>query len=93
MLSCSTYANGTWTDRTLLLWIRDVQITSIVYFFGFQDKHRSGQDYKASHRYADHMKDDNEGVSDFARKKSIKEQREYLPIFAVRQEVCRCVIL
>ena len=59
--------------------------------FGFQDKHRSGQDYKASQRYADHMKDDNEGVSDFARKKSIKEQREYLPIFAVRQEVCKCL--
>jgi len=56
-----------------------------------EDKHRSGQDYKASQRYADHMKDDNEGVSDFARKKSIKEQREYLPIFAVRQELMRVV--
>ena len=58
-----------------------------MYVYFFQDKHKSGQDYKASQRYADFMKDDNEGVSDFARKKSIKEQREYLPIYAVRQEV------
>ena len=52
-----------------------------------QDDSRSGRDYKASQRYADFMQDDNEGVSDFAKKKSLKEQREYLPIFAVRQEV------
>ena len=35
------------------------------------------------------MRDKNEASSEFAAKKSIKEQREYLPIFAIREEVRR----
>jgi pre-mRNA-splicing factor ATP-dependent RNA helicase DHX38/PRP16 len=33
------------------------------------------------------MKDNNEAVSDFAIEKTIKQQREYLPVFAVRQQM------
>ncbi|XP_065064439.1 pre-mRNA-splicing factor ATP-dependent RNA helicase PRP16-like [Rhopilema esculentum] len=56
-----------------------------------EDKNKNDVDYKSSQRYADVMNDQNEGVSDFARKKSLKEQREFLPIFAVRQELLRIV--
>ena len=35
------------------------------------------------------MKDKSEASSEFATKKSIKEQRQYLPIFAIREEVRR----
>lgn len=37
------------------------------------------------------MKDKNEASSEFAQKKSIREQREYLPIFAVRQELLNII--
>ncbi len=50
-------------------------------------------DYKASQKYGDSMGEKNEGVSDFAKKKTLKEQRQYLPIFAVRQEVKMCNVL
>lgn len=43
-------------------------------------------DYKADSQYAKAMKNF-EAVSDFARSKTIKEQREYLPVFSVRDEL------
>ncbi|KAI6195478.1 hypothetical protein M3Y96_01235600 [Aphelenchoides besseyi] len=43
-------------------------------------------DYKESHQFASHLKD-TEAVSDFAIEKTIKQQREYLPVFAVRQKM------
>jgi pre-mRNA-splicing factor ATP-dependent RNA helicase DHX38/PRP16 len=33
------------------------------------------------------MKEETEAASDFSREKSMKEQREYLPVFAVRQQM------
>lgn len=45
-------------------------------------------DYKKDQKFADIMKD-SEAVSDFAKKKTLLEQRQYLPIFAVRNEVCK----
>lgn len=33
------------------------------------------------------MKEESEAVSEFALEKTIKQQREYLPVFAVRQEM------
>lgn len=45
-------------------------------------------DYKKDQKFADIMKD-SEAVSDFAKKKSLLEQRQFLPIFAVRNEVCK----
>ena len=44
-------------------------------------------DYKDDHKFADHMKEKTEAVSVFAQRKTIQQQRQYLPIFAVRQEV------
>lgn len=48
-------------------------------------------DYKTDHKFAEHMKDTNEASSDFARKKSILEQRRYLPVFAVRQQLLNVI--
>lgn len=44
-------------------------------------------DYKADHKFADFLKDKSEAVSEFAKRKSIAEQRKYLPIYAIRNEV------
>ncbi|CAI4230298.1 unnamed protein product [Auanema sp. JU1783] len=42
--------------------------------------------FKESHQFASHM-GDNEAVSDFAMEKTLKQQREYLPVFACRQKM------
>ena len=44
-------------------------------------------DFKTDQRFADLLKEKTEAVSDFARVKSMAQQRRYLPIFAVRNEV------
>ena len=44
-------------------------------------------DYKADSQYAAALKQKNVAVSDFAKSKTMKEQREYLPIFSVRDEL------
>ncbi|KAK3054396.1 DEAH-box RNA helicase prp16 [Extremus antarcticus] len=41
-------------------------------------------------KFAEHMKKDT-GQSDFSRSKSLREQREYLPAFAVREELLRVI--
>ncbi len=38
-------------------------------------------------RFAEHMKVKSDAVSDFAKSKTIKEQREFLPVFSVREEL------
>ncbi|XP_065184258.1 pre-mRNA-splicing factor ATP-dependent RNA helicase PRP16-like [Sycon ciliatum] len=43
--------------------------------------------YKSDSQFADHMKGRQGASSEFAKKKSIREQREFLPIFAVRSEL------
>lgn len=51
------------------------------------DNHK---DYKVESRYADHMADEeNEKASEFAKKKSITQQRQYLPVFAAREELLK----
>nr|CAI5831091.1 unnamed protein product [Callosobruchus analis] len=55
------------------------------------DKDNDTTDYKADHKFAEHMKDTGEASSDFARKKTILEQRRYLPAFAVRQELLNVI--
>jgi pre-mRNA-splicing factor ATP-dependent RNA helicase DHX38/PRP16 len=47
-------------------------------------------DYKTDQKFAEHMKS-SEASSDFARKKTILEQRRYLPVFAVRQELLNVI--
>ncbi|KAF2902759.1 hypothetical protein ILUMI_03424 [Ignelater luminosus] len=47
-------------------------------------------DYKTGHKFAEHMTK-SESASEFAKKKSILEQRRYLPVFAVRQELLNVI--
>uniref|UniRef100_A0A915KJ66 Uncharacterized protein n=1 Tax=Romanomermis culicivorax TaxID=13658 RepID=A0A915KJ66_ROMCU len=50
--------------------------------------HDSSKDYKSSHQFAEHMKNaPSEAASEFAKEKTIKQQREYLPVFACRQQL------
>lgn len=48
-------------------------------------------DYKADHKFADHMKITTVAASDFAKKKSMCQQRQFLPAYAVREEVLRII--
>lgn len=49
-------------------------------------------DYRKDQKFAQHMNfDNNTGTSDFSRKKSITEQRQFLPVFAVRQELLNVI--
>lgn len=43
-------------------------------------------DFKEEGKFAQHLKKD-EAVSDFAMNKTIAQQRQYLPIFSVRDEL------
>jgi pre-mRNA-splicing factor ATP-dependent RNA helicase DHX38/PRP16 len=44
-------------------------------------------DYRASARFAEHMQKKSEATSAFAKSKSIREQREFLPIFTAREQL------
>ncbi|XP_043099200.1 pre-mRNA-splicing factor ATP-dependent RNA helicase PRP16 [Puntigrus tetrazona] len=48
-------------------------------------------DYRAEQKFADHMKEKSEASSEFAKKKTLLEQRQYLPIFAVRQQLLNII--
>ena len=48
-------------------------------------------DHKADSKFAEHMKVDQEQKSDFSKQKSLKEQREFLPAYACRQEMLRII--
>lgn len=54
------------------------------------NKEDDSADYRTDQKFADHMKK-TEVSSDFAKKKSILQQRRYLPAFAVRQEVLNVI--
>ena len=54
------------------------------------NKDEDTTDYRTDQKFADHMTK-SEAASDFARKKSISEQRRYLPVFAVRQELLNVI--
>lgn len=43
-----------------------------------------------TNKFAEHMKT-NEGQSDFSKSKTLREQREYLPAFAVREDLLRVI--
>lgn len=42
---------------------------------------------RAEQKFADHMRERSEASSEFSKKKTLREQRQFLPIFAVRQEL------
>ena len=51
------------------------------------DNEDDSKDYKSGQQFAEHMKESSKAVSSFAKSKTVKQQREYLPIYAVRQDV------
>ncbi len=48
------------------------------------------EEHKGGSKFADHLKK-NEGQSAFSKSKTLREQREYLPAFAVREELLRVI--
>ncbi|PKA52844.1 putative pre-mRNA-splicing factor ATP-dependent RNA helicase [Apostasia shenzhenica] len=44
-------------------------------------------DFKEEAKFSQHLKEKGEAVSDFAKSKSIAQQRQYLPIYSVREEL------
>ncbi|KAL2919662.1 hypothetical protein HK105_200576 [Polyrhizophydium stewartii] len=48
-------------------------------------------DFKSESRFADHMKAKSDAVSAFARSKSLREQRQFLPAFAVREDLLKVI--
>uniref|UniRef100_A0A8C3G933 Pre-mRNA-splicing factor ATP-dependent RNA helicase PRP16 n=1 Tax=Cyclopterus lumpus TaxID=8103 RepID=A0A8C3G933_CYCLU len=48
-------------------------------------------DYRTEQKFADHMREKTEASSEFAKKKTLLEQRQYLPIFAVRQQLLNII--
>jgi len=51
------------------------------------DDDDASKDYKSGQQFAEHMKESSKAVSSFAKSKTVKQQREYLPIYAVCQDV------
>ena len=44
-------------------------------------------DYKKSAQFADHMNEKTEAASDFAKVHTMRQQREFLPVYAIKEEV------
>lgn len=47
--------------------------------------------YKGGNKFAQHMKKDEGGQSSFSKSKTMREQREFLPAFAVREDLLRVI--
>ncbi|KAJ3126006.1 DEAH-box RNA helicase prp16, partial [Irineochytrium annulatum] len=67
--------------------------TNLGNIMGIQKKAEKGEDpeaevdYKGESQFSSFLKDKTDAVSAFARNKTLSEQREYLPVFAVREEL------
>lgn len=48
-------------------------------------------DFKENAKFAGHMKEKGEAVSEFAKTKTLAEQRQFLPIFSVRDELLQVI--
>ncbi|KAL7746407.1 Pre-mRNA-splicing factor ATP-dependent RNA helicase PRP16 [Sorochytrium milnesiophthora] len=46
---------------------------------------------KSESKFASHLKEQSDAVSTFARTRTIKEQREYLPVFSAREELLQII--
>jgi pre-mRNA-splicing factor ATP-dependent RNA helicase DHX38/PRP16 len=55
-----------------------------------QAKNPTKDDYKGDSKFASHLKT-SAGVSSFARNRTLREQREYLPAFACREDILRTI--
>jgi len=50
-------------------------------------------DFKENAKFGSHMKEKGEAASDFSKSKTLGEQRQYLPIFSVRDELLQVTVL
>lgn len=57
---------------------------------GEEGQQDDNDNYKAGSQFASHMKQ-SAGASDFSRSRTLKQQREYLPAFAVREDLMRTI--
>jgi len=48
-------------------------------------------DFKENSKFGSHMKEKGEAASEFSKSKSLAEQRQYLPIFSVREELLQVI--
>jgi pre-mRNA-splicing factor ATP-dependent RNA helicase DHX38/PRP16 len=55
-----------------------------------ETKNGSKEDYKGDSKFASHLKT-SVGVSSFARSRTLREQREYLPAFACREDLLKSI--
>eukprot|EP00054_Salpingoeca_dolichothecata_P014406 m.81349 g.81349 ORF g.81349 m.81349 type:complete len:876 (+) comp20973_c1_seq2:1441-4068(+) len=55
------------------------------------DDHNKDTNYKADSQFASHIQGKSNASSHFAQTKTIRQQRQYLPIFAVRQELLNVI--
>lgn len=61
-----------------------------------EDETDERKDFKEENQYAKHMSENNSEEaksSEFAKKKTITQQRQYLPVFAVREELLKVSVL
>ncbi|CAF3769162.1 unnamed protein product [Rotaria sp. Silwood1] len=56
-----------------------------------KDEQSEDIDYKKSQKFAEHMQEKTDAVSDFARKRTIDEQRKFLPIYAIRDDLLKII--
>lgn len=49
------------------------------------------ENHKGGSKFAEHLKKDEGGASAFSKSKTLREQREFLPAFAVREELMRVI--
>ena len=61
-----------------------------VLFRSAQAKNATKEDYKGDSKFASHLKS-SAGVSSFSRNRTLREQREYLPAFACREDILRTI--
>ncbi|RMZ79375.1 hypothetical protein DV738_g3348, partial [Chaetothyriales sp. CBS 135597] len=76
--------NAAGTALGNIMGIKDEETDSAVAAPGKQPKHGGS-------KFASHLKKAETGSSTFSKTKSLKEQREYLPAFAVREELLRVI--
>jgi pre-mRNA-splicing factor ATP-dependent RNA helicase DHX38/PRP16 len=56
------------------------------------DAETDSTDYKKGQKFAEHMmKQDQESKSEFSKRKTITQQRQYLPVFAARQDLLNVI--
>lgn len=55
------------------------------------DAENDTTDYKKDQKFAQHMMKNEEASSDFAKRKTMSQQRQFLPVYAVRQDLLNVI--